>query len=120
VEQHGVAVRRGTLDIEAADGRVAAGAVLDDELHVALDLDLGRDQAREGVDAAARRNRNDDADRAIGERRLRAQHIRCGYGASRRQHCSDCVTAIDAARHGRFSEWMACVLVPLRQASAEL
>ena len=31
VEQHRVAVRRGALHIEAADRRVAAGAVLDDE-----------------------------------------------------------------------------------------
>ena len=73
MEQHGVAVRRGALHLEAADRAVAAGAVLDDEMNVALSLDLGGDQAREGVDAAARRHRNDDADGAIGKPRLRAQ-----------------------------------------------
>ena len=73
VEQHGVAVRRGALHVEAADRAVAAGAVLDDERDVALGLGLGGDQAREGVDAAARRHRHDDADGAVGEAPARAR-----------------------------------------------
>ena len=64
------------MDIEAADRAVAAGAVLDDELNVALRFDLGGDQPGEDVDAAARRHRNDDADGAIGKTGLRTQDAR--------------------------------------------
>jgi hypothetical protein len=111
VEQHRVAVRRGALDIEAADRRVAAGAVLNDELHVALGLHLGRDQAGESVDAAAGRDRDDDADRTTWERRLRAQHARREDGAHS-QH-SDCIAAIDARHKKGLPERPRMAALPL-------
>src|SRR5262249_40280064 len=72
VEQHRITIRGSALDVQAPDRAIAAGAVLNKELNVALGLDLGCNEAREGVDASAWRYGNDDADWAIGENRLRA------------------------------------------------
>jgi hypothetical protein len=85
VEQHRIAIRRGPLDVEAPDRAVPTGTVLDHELNTALGRDLGCNEAREGVDASARRYRNDDADWMIGETRLRAHDSWREHGARGRQ-----------------------------------
>jgi hypothetical protein len=71
--------------------------VLDHELDVALLLHLGGDQAREHVDTAARRHRNDDADRAA-RKRLRTQDAR--RERRTRREGRDGGTAIDGPVHG--------------------
>ena len=89
VEQHGVAIRRRMLHIEAADRAVAARAVLHKEMNVALGFDLGGDEAREGIDASTRRHGNDDADGAIGKPRLRtrcSRRERCARGRDKRSY----------------------------------
>src|SRR5882724_4505369 len=117
VKQHRVAVWRRALDIKTANRGVTTGTVLDDELHVVLGLGLGGNQARKGVDAAARRHRHHDADRTGGEVGLRAQHAgRCDNAKKR----NNGVTAIDAARHEMCPEWLPCPLVALRASSMEL
>ncbi len=85
VEQHRVAIRCGALDVKAPDRAIAAGTVLNEELNVALGLDLGCNEAREGVDASTRRYGNDDADWAIGENRLRAHDTWREHDARGRQ-----------------------------------
>jgi hypothetical protein len=67
VEQHCIAIRRSAPDVEAPDRAIAAGTVLNEELNIALGLDLGCNEAREGVDASTRRYGNDNADWAIGK-----------------------------------------------------
>ena len=85
MEQHCIAIRRGALDVEAPDRAIPAGTVLDDELNTALGRDLRCNEAREGVDAPARRYGNDDANWTIGETRLRAQDTWREHGARGRQ-----------------------------------
>jgi hypothetical protein len=44
VKQHRVPVRRSTMNVEACDRAISAGAVLDDELNVRQGADLSRNQ----------------------------------------------------------------------------
>jgi hypothetical protein len=85
VEQHRIAIRRSALDVEPSDRAIAAGTVLNDELNIALSLDLGCNEPREGIDTSTRRYGNDDADWAIGENRLRAYDTWREQGARARQ-----------------------------------
>ena len=85
VEQHRIAIRRSALDVEPPNRAIAAGTVLNEELNIALSLDLGCNEAREGIDASTRRYRNDDADRTIGKHRLRAHAAWREQGARARQ-----------------------------------
>jgi hypothetical protein len=89
VEQHGAAVGRRALHIEAADRAVAARAVLHKEMNVALSFDLGGDEAREGIDPSTRRHGNDHADGAVGKPCLRTRcswRERCARGRDERSY----------------------------------
>ncbi|MBV8241622.1 MAG: 2-oxoglutarate and iron-dependent oxygenase domain-containing protein [Hyphomicrobiales bacterium] len=103
------------MDVEAPDRAIAAGTVLNEELNVALGLDLGCNEAREGVDASTRRHGNDDADWAIGENRLRAHDTWREHDARGRQERRNCVTTI--RRNGPY--WMPFSLILSRAASIQ-
>ncbi len=79
LQQHGVAVRVGLGDGIGADRGRAAALVLDHHLLAPDRRQLGGDDARDGVGAAARRKRHDEADEARrkGLRRRGACKRRC-------------------------------------------
>jgi hypothetical protein len=81
-DAHGqrIAVGRGLGQLAHADIAARAGFVLDHERLAQRGRQLGGDQARDGIHAAAGRNRNEDAHRArgIGVRRLRGARAHGG------------------------------------------
>ena len=74
-----VAVGRGSHDIQGADGERSAGLILDHESHAHLRAQLLRKDAHQDVRRAARRRRNDEADRFFGIPR------RCACAAGEKQ-----------------------------------
>ena len=94
-EEERVAVRRRARGCVGRDVAACAALVLDNDLLPPDFGELGTDNARDRVAAAAGRKRNDDADRAIGPSlgaRRAAEHCgrqsRCGEreGATAREH----------------------------------
>ena len=86
-EAERIAVRLGARDLLGADAAAAADAVLDDQLLTQALTELLRDQAGDGVRAAAGGERDDEADRPLRPARVGGLCMRRGRPkASREQH----------------------------------
>ena len=100
VEQQRVAVRRRLRDELRADAAAGAGAVLDDERLAELRAHAVGENPRDAVDAAAGRERNDDAHR-LDRIRLRERAPRATPAAAREQQAAhmrgDRIASIDGS-----------------------
>ena len=65
-EQKGIAIGQCPGDVVAADGAIGAAAVIDDDDLIDQGLQLFAERTGVGVGRAARWERHDEADRAIG------------------------------------------------------
>ena len=79
-EPERIAVRLGTRDLLGADAAAAADAVLDHELLAEPLAELLRDDAGDGVGAAAGGERHDEADRPLRPARVRGLRQHCVGG----------------------------------------
>jgi len=90
-------VRRRTPDLKAADSCVSTGPIFHDHRGVVFRLDLRCNQSSESIDAAARRNRNHDAELPSRKSLAENDTRRCERGARCAQNRSERSSTIEQA-----------------------